>query len=156
MAGGTPRRSADALRRVAGFLDRAEIEMRVLTEASDIDDETAELLLNEAKALATAMHGFRERSLVRAATLGAMPPIRPEHEALVQTVGWLRVIFQKIAAPHVRDNDANLRGFIIASLDAHGIDTSNLKEHPDRLRKMLRVKVALPTPDWPRTPAVLA
>jgi hypothetical protein len=154
--GGTPRSDADALRRLAESLDRAAFEMRVITEPSDINDETAELLINEAEPLAAAIQDFRERCLARAATLDAMPPIRPEREALVQTVGWLRVIFQTMAAPHVRNNDANLRGFIFACLDAHGIDTSNLKEHPDRLREMLLVKVALPTPDWPRTLAVLA
>jgi hypothetical protein len=154
--GGTPGRSADALRRLAEFLNRTGNEMRVLTEPSDIDDETAELLINEADALAAKMQGFRERLVARAAALDAMPPIRPEHEALVQTVGCLRLIFQAVAAPHVRGNEANLRGFVLACLDAVGIDTGTLKEHPDRLRAMLRVKVALPTPDWPRTPSVLA
>ena len=91
------------------------------------------------------------------------------HEELTQLVSFLRSIFGALAAPHVRDKsrarastsrkgtrDANLRGFVIACLDAGGIDSGELKEHPDRLRKMLRARVALPPPDWPRTPAVLA
>jgi hypothetical protein len=154
--GGTPGSSADALRRMAEKLDGAATEMRVLIEPSDIDDETAELLRNDAEALAAATQGFRERLLARAATLDAMQPIRPGHEALTQTVGWLRLIFEAFSAPHVRDNEANLRGFVIACLDARGIETSNLKEHPDRLRSMLRAKVLLPTQDWPRSPGVLA
>jgi hypothetical protein len=154
--GGTPGSSADALRRMAEKLDRAATEMRVLIEPSDINDETAELLRNDAEALTAATQGFRERLLARAATLDAMPPIRPEHEARVLTVGYLRLIFQAFATPHVRDNEANLRGFVIACLDAGGIKASDLKEHPDRLRAMLQVKVPLPTPDWPQTPAVLA
>jgi hypothetical protein len=153
--GGTPRSSADALRRVAESLDRARTEMRILIEPSDIDDETAELLRNDAEALTTAMQGSHERLLARAATLDAMQSTRPGHEALTQTVGWLRVIFETFAAAHVRDNEANLRSFVIACLDARRIETGNLKEHPDRLRAMLRAKVLLPTPDWPRTPGVL-
>lgn len=152
----TPRGSADALRRVAESLNRAHKEMRILTEPSKIDDETAELLFNEAEALAANMQSLRERALTRAAALAAMPAIRPEHEALVQAVGWLRLTFQSFAAAHVQNNEANLRGFVLECFDAYGIDTGDLKLHPDRLRAMLRFKVALPTPDWPRTPAVLA
>jgi hypothetical protein len=153
--GHTPRANADALRRVVESVDRARTEMCILIEPSDIDDETAEMLRNDAEALTAAMQGFRERLLARVTTLDAMQPIRPEHEAMTQTVGWLRLIFQTFAAPHVRDNEANLRGFVIACLDARGIETSNLKEHPDRLREMLRAKVLLPTPDWPQTPGVV-
>jgi hypothetical protein len=162
--GNTPQRSADALRRLDKYLkrldknlDRALIELRVITSRDrPIDDETAQLLFNDAEALAAAMQRFRDRALPRAATLDKMPAIRPQHEALMQIVGWLRVIFEAFAAPHVHDNEANLRGFVTTCLEADGIDTSNLKEHPDRLRKMLRARVVLPTPDWPRTPAVLA
>jgi hypothetical protein len=162
--GNTPQRSADALRRLDKYLrrldknlDRVLIELRVITSRDrPIDDETAELLFNEAGALAAAMQCFRDRALARTATLDKIPAIRPRHEALTQIVGWLRLIFEAFAAPHVRGNEANLRGFVIACLDADGIDSSNLKEHPPRLRKMLQARVALPTPDWPRTPAVLA
>jgi hypothetical protein len=108
------------------------------------------------RVLAASIQAFRERLLTTAARLDAMPPIRPEHEARVLTVGYLRLTFQAFATPHVRDNEANLRGFVIACLDAGGIKASDLKEHPDRLRAMLRVKVPLPTPDWPQTPVVLA
>src|SRR5262249_37427223 len=149
--GHTARRNADALRRIAESLNRAAIEMQILTEPSDINDETVELLINEAEVVAAAMRGFRERILTRAITLDAMPAIRPDHEALTQPVGFLRLTFQNFAAPHVRDKEANLRGFIIACLDAGGIDTGDLKDHPNRLREMLRAKVLLPTPDWPRT-----
>jgi hypothetical protein len=153
----TPRRNANALRRLDKHLNRTLIELRVITKRDrPIDDETAEQLFKDAEALAAAVQSFRDRVLTRAATLDEMPAIRPQHEALKQTVGWLRLIFEAFAAPHVRDNDANLRGFVIACLEADGIDTSNLKEHPRRLREMLRTRVALPTPDWPRTPAVLA
>jgi hypothetical protein len=156
--GSTPRGDAARLRRLAQSLDRDSIKMRAQMTGlySLINDETAELLSNEAEALAAAMQSFRERLLIRAAALDAMPPIRPEHEARTQTIGWLRVIFQNCAAAHVLDNEANLRGFVIACLDAGGIKASDLKEHPDRLRAMLKVKVLLPTPDWPRTPGVLA
>ena len=128
--------------------------MSVLIDPSDIESETAELLVHDAEAVAAKMESLRERCLARAATLGAMPIIRPEHEARTQTVGWLRVTFQNFAAAHVRDNDANLRGFVLACLDAGGIEASDLKEHPDRLRAMLQVKVLLMPPDWPRTPGV--
>jgi hypothetical protein len=168
--GHSPRRNANALRRLDKHLNRTLIELRVITKGDHpIDDETAELLFNDAEALAAAVQRFRDRALDRAAMLDAMPAIRPQHEALTQTVGWLRLIFEAFAAPHVQDKsrarastsrkgtrDANLRGFVIACLDAGGIDSGELKEHPDRLRKMLRARVALPPPDWPRTPAVLA
>ena len=156
-AGHTPRRNANALRRLDKHLNRTLIELRVLTRRDrGIDDKTAELLVNDAEDLAAAVQRFRDRALARAATLDAMPAIRPEHEALTLTVGWLRLIFDEFAAPHVRGNEANLRGFVIESLDAGGIDTGELKEHPARLRQMLQVRVALPTSDWPRTNAVLA
>ena len=156
--GSTPRGDAARLRQLAKSLDRASIKMHAEMTGpySLINDETAELLFNEAETLAAAMQSFRERLLTRAAILHAMAPIRPEHEALTLTVGWLRLIFQSFAVAHVRDNEANLRGFVLACLDARGIETSNLKEHPGRLRAMLQVKVLLPTPDWPRTPGVLA
>jgi hypothetical protein len=156
--GSTARGDAARLRRLAKSLDHASIKMHAQMTGpySLINDETAELLFNETETLAAAMQSFRERLLTRAATLDAMPPVRPEHEARTQTIGWLRVIFQNGAAAHVRDNEANLRGFVLACLDAGEIKASDLKEHPDRLRAMLRVKVLLPTPDWPRTPGVLA
>ena len=156
--GTTPRGDAARLRRLAESLDHIRIKMnaQMTGDYSLLNDETAELLFNEAKALAATMQGFRERLLTRAARLDEMAPIRPEHEARVCTVGYLRLTFEAFATPHVRDNEANLRGFVIACFDAGGIKASDLKEHPDRLRAMLRVKVALPTPDWPRTPSVLA
>lgn len=114
------------------------------------------MLFNDAEALAAAVQRFRDRVQARAATLDKMPSIRPQHEALTQIVGWLRLIFEAFAAPQVRDNEANLRGFVITCLEADGTDTSNLIQHPARLREMLRARVVLPTPDWPRTPGVLA
>jgi hypothetical protein len=106
--------------------------------------------------LAAATQRFRDRVLDRAATLDKMSAIQPQHAALTYTVGHLRLIFENFAAPHVRHNEANLCGFVLECLDSYGIDTGDLKEHPARLREMLRVKVPLLPPDWPRTPAVLA
>jgi hypothetical protein len=160
--GNTPHSNAKKLQQLDERLNRTLIELRVITNVDPdiddetVDDETAELLFNDAEALAAAMQRFRDRVKARAATLDAMPAIRPEHEAMKQIVGWLRLTFEAFAAPHVRDNEANLRGFVITCLEADGIDTSNLKEHPARLREMLRARVVLPTPDWPRTPGVLA
>jgi hypothetical protein len=173
--GNTPRSSAKKLRRLDERLNRALIALRVVTKLDPsiddemVDDETFEQLFNEAQALAVAIQHFRDRVQARAATLDKMPAIRPEHEERTQIVGWLRLIFEAFAAPHVQDksgvrastsrkgrHDANLRGFVIECLDADGIETGDLKEHPDRLREMLRAKVALLPPDWPRTPAVLA
>ena len=118
------RGSRRALRRLAKSLDQRRVKMHAQMTGpySLIDDETAELLFNEAETLAAAMQSFRERLLTRAATLDAMPPIRPEHEARTQTVGWLRLIFQNVAVAHVRDNEANLRGFVLACLDAGGLN----------------------------------
>jgi hypothetical protein len=156
--GSTPRGDATRLRRLAESLRSVRVKMRAQFSGSYslINDETAEQLFNDGEALATAMQGFCERLLTRAATLDEMSPVRPKHEARVMTVGYLRLTFQEFATPHVRDNEANLRGFVIACLDNGGIEASDLKEHPDRLRAMLQVKVPLPTPDWPRTRAVLA
>jgi hypothetical protein len=152
----TPRKSANGLRRIAEFLNRATRKMRALTEPSDVNAETAELLHNEAEALVAQMRTFRERALAQAAALDAMPTVRPHHEALTQAAGFLRHIFEAFAVPHVRDSDPNLRGFVLACLHAGGVDTGDLKEHPHRLREMLKAKVLLATPDWPRTPGVWA
>jgi hypothetical protein len=96
------------------------------------------------------------RVLDRAATLDKMSAIQPQHAALTYTMGWLRLIFENFAAPHVRDNEANLCGFVLECLDSSGIDTGDLKEHPARLREMLQARVALHRPGWPRTPPELA
>ena len=86
--GSTPRGDAARLRQLAKSLDRASIKMHAEMTGpySLINDETAELLFNEAETLAAAMQSFRERLLTRAAILHAMAPIRPEHEALTLTV----------------------------------------------------------------------
>src|SRR5262249_1584735 len=133
---------------------------RVITNLDpSIDDETvdaesAELLLNDAEALAATIQAFQDRAQARAATLDKMPAIRPQHEALTQLVAWLRLTFEEFTAPPVRDNEANLRGFVLACLEADEIDVSDLEEHPARLREMLDTQVMLPTADWPRTPGV--
>ncbi len=135
----TPGRNANALRRLAEALNRAMRELRVITEPEHLmEDETTDLLIGDAEPLATMMKGFRERVLARASELDAMGGIRPEHEALACTVAFLKQhCFDIWAAPHVRENEGNMRGFALKCLDAAGIDTGNLKEHPDRLREMM-------------------
>lgn len=155
MKGFTPRRCADELRRVGECLHRAMVALGAITGHA-LDGETSELMLAQAEALTAQIAEFREQAIARAAALDAMRASKPEHEKLTHVVGRLRLIFGAFAEPHVQGNDANLRGFVLECLDAYGIDTGELKVHPDRLREMLKVRVMLLPPDWPRTPAVWA
>jgi hypothetical protein len=158
--GNTPRHNAKRLRKLDDRLNRTLIGLRVITNVDPsindetVDGESAELLIHDAETLTAMIQSFRNRVQARAATLDKMPTIRPQHDALTQLVKHLRLIFEPFAAPHVRDNEANLRGFVLTCLEANEIDISNLKEHPARLREMLDAKVMLAPPGWPRTPGV--